>query len=139
MMISARNQIDVTIEEVKHGAVSTFLVLKTAQGTKMSASITESSSEAMHIKTGDKVIAFFKASHVLVATGWAIPISARNKLQGSIKSISKGAVNSEIAIKLPSGDVLSSIITNDAVEDMALKDGDEVVAIIKSSDVMIAK
>ena len=139
MMISARNQIDVTVEEVKNGAVNTLLVLTTAQGTKMYASITESSTESMHLQVGDKVIAFFKASHVLIGIGWSIPISARNKLQGVIKTIIKGAVNSEVALTLPSGDVLSSIVTNDAVEDMALKVGEEVVAIIKSSDVMIAK
>jgi molybdate transport system regulatory protein len=93
----------------------------------------------MQLKVGDKVIAFFKASHVLVGTGLVIPISARNKLQGVIKTVTRGAVNSEIAVKLPSGDILSAIITNEAVEDMALQDGDDVVAIIKSSDVMIAK
>lgn len=139
MMISARNQIDVSIEEIKHGVVSTILVLTTSQGTKMYASITESSTETMHLQVGDKVMAFFKASHVLVATGWAIPISARNKLQGKIKKISMGAVNAEITIEMPNEDVLKSIITNEAVQDMALKIGEDVVAIIKSSDVMIAK
>lgn len=138
-MISARNQIDVTIEEIKHGAVSTLLVLTTFSGTKLYANITESSTENMHLQVGDKVMAFFKASHVLVTTGWAIPISARNKLKGIIKTIAMGAVNAEISIEMPSGDILRAIVTNDAVKDMALKDGDEIVAIIKSSDVMIAK
>ncbi len=138
-MLSARNQIDVTVEEVNNGAVNAFLVLTTTHGTKMYASITESSTENMNIKVGDKVIAFFKASHVLIGVGWSMPISARNKLQGTIKTIRKGAVNSEISVKLPIGDIVSSIITNEAVDEMALKEGDEVVAIIKSSDVMIAK
>ena len=40
---------------------------------------------------------------------------------------------------LVSGDVVVAIITNEAVTDLALKEGSEVVAIIKSTDVMIAK
>ena len=66
-------------------------------------------------------------------------ISARNKLQGSVVKVTKGAVNSEVDVKLVSGDVVVAIITNEAVTDLALKEGSEVVAIIKSTDVMIAK
>jgi molybdate transport system regulatory protein len=139
MMISARNQIDVTVEEVRRGVVNALVVLKTAQGTQMEASITENNAEALQLGAGDKVIAFFKASHVLIATGWAMAISARNMLEGVVEAIITGSVNTEIVLKLPSGDRLTSIITNEAAGNLALKKGENAVAIIKESDVMIAK
>jgi molybdate transport system regulatory protein len=139
MMISARNQIDVTVEEVRRGVVNALVVLKTAQGTQMEASITENNAEALQLGAGDKVIAFFKASHVLIATGWAMAISARNMLEGVVEAIITGSVNTEIVLKLPSGDRLTSIITNEAAGNLALKEGENAVAIIKESDVMIAK
>ena len=139
MMISARNQIDVSVEEVHKGVVNSHVVLKTAQGTEMIASITNGAVEAMGLRPGEKVVAFFKASHVLIATGWAMTLSARNKLGGTITTLERGAVNAEVALRLPGGDILTAIITNEAAQDLALKEGDEVVAIIKATDVMIAK
>jgi len=139
MMISARNQIDVTVEEIQNGPVSALAVLKTALGGSMVASITNASASQMRLKAGDRVIAFFQASHVLIATGWALPISARNKLSGTIASLVMGTVNTEVCVRLGEGDRVTAVITNEAARDLALKEGDEVVAIIKASDVMIAK
>ncbi len=66
-------------------------------------------------------------------------ISARNQLEGMIETITTGAINSEICIKLPGGERLTAVITNEAVNDMALKAGQQVVGLIKASDVMIAR
>ena len=139
MNISARNQIEATVTAVEKGAVNAVVILKAPQGTELSAVITNQSAELLGLEAGQSVTGFFKASHVLIATGGMPNISARNKLQGSIVKITKGAVNSEVDVKLVSGDVVVAIITNEAVTDLALKEGSEVVAIIKSTDVMIAK
>jgi molybdate transport system regulatory protein len=139
MMISARNQIDAIVEAVQKGAVNAVVDLKTAQGTIMVASITNSAADALQLKTGDKVIAFFKASHVLIATGWAIAISARNKLEGTVENIRSGTVSAEVAVKLPGGDRVIATITDEAARNLALCEGENVAAVIKSTDVMIAK
>jgi molybdate transport system regulatory protein len=65
--------------------------------------------------------------------------SARNQLQGSISEIKSGQVNSEIVIDLGSDTALKAVITNDACQDMGLKTGESVYAIIKASFVMVAK
>lgn len=65
-------------------------------------------------------------------------ISARNSLKGKIKSIEPGAVNSEIVIELPNGMEVVSIITKESAERLGLKEGKEVYAVVKASDVMIA-
>ncbi len=139
MKISARNQINVTIKEIETGAVNSVLIVETAKGMELSASITNTSVENMELKAGDKVICFFKASNVLIATGTIPAISARNKIAGDIKEIKVGAVNSEIIMNTGDTDEIISVITNDAVNELNLKNGDKAVAIIKASEVMVAK
>ena len=139
MQISARNQINVTIKEIEVGAVNSVVLAQTVNGMKLSASITNSSAVNMGLKVGDNVIFFFKASNVLIATDDAPTISARNKLSGTVKEIKTGAVNSEVIMNIGHNDEIISVITNDAVVDLKLKNGDNTVAIIKASEVMVAK
>lgn len=65
-------------------------------------------------------------------------ISARNQIQGTILSITKGGVNSEIHIALKSTQIIVANITNASVETLHIKEGSEVVAIFKSSSVLLS-
>ena len=65
-------------------------------------------------------------------------ISARNILKGKIKKIVHGAVNSEVVITLPGGAEIVSVITKESAMDLDLKEGKEVYAVIKASNVMVA-
>ena len=65
-------------------------------------------------------------------------ISARNVLQGKVKRLVHGAVNSEVTIELPGGIQIVSIITKSSAKNLALKKGKEVYAVVKASNVMIA-
>jgi molybdopterin-binding protein len=65
-------------------------------------------------------------------------LSARNVLKGKVKKVSHGAVNSEVIISLPNGLDIVSIITKASAESLGLKDGKEVYAVIKASNVMLA-
>jgi molybdopterin-binding protein len=65
-------------------------------------------------------------------------ISARNVLQGKVKKILQGAVNSEVTIVLPGGTEIVSVITKSSVKSLGLKAGKEVYAVIKASNVMVA-
>lgn len=65
-------------------------------------------------------------------------ISARNTFKGEIKKITTGAVNSEIIVELPGGTQVVSIITKASADSLELKEGQEVYAVIKASNVMIA-
>jgi molybdopterin-binding protein len=71
-------------------------------------------------------------------TDW-MKISARNNLPGKVVAVTKGATTAHVKVELTSGVTVLSSITNEAVEELALQVGDTVSAIIKSSDVMIAK
>ena len=65
-------------------------------------------------------------------------ISARNVLKGKVKSITHGAVNSEIVIELPGGQEIVSVITKASAENLDLEPGKEVCAVVKASSVMLA-
>jgi molybdopterin-binding protein len=66
-------------------------------------------------------------------------LSARNLLPGKVVAIAKGATTAHVKVELASGLTVMSSITNEAVDDLALKIGDSVSPVIKSSDVMIGK
>lgn len=65
-------------------------------------------------------------------------LSARNNLRGTIKSIKLGTVMAEVVVDV-SGQEVVAAITRSSVERMGLKDGDQVYAVIKATEVMIGK
>ncbi|WP_426667570.1 TOBE domain-containing protein [Mucilaginibacter sp. McL0603] len=66
-------------------------------------------------------------------------LSARNSLKGKIVGIKEGGVMANVSVDIGGGNIISSVITLDSVKDLSLKAGDEVYAIIKSTEVMIGK
>jgi molybdopterin-binding protein len=66
-------------------------------------------------------------------------LSARNQLEGVILRVEHGAVMSTVVIQLPGGQEVTSVITKDSAEGLELAEGDAVTAVIKSTEVMIAK
>jgi molybdopterin-binding protein len=65
-------------------------------------------------------------------------ISARNVLKGKVKSVTAGAVNSEVIIEIAGGAEVVSIITKASADALGLKAGKDVYAVIKASAVMVA-
>jgi molybdate transport system regulatory protein len=66
-------------------------------------------------------------------------ISARNQLAGSVVAVEHGAVMSIVTIRLRGGEEVVAAITKDSTESLGLAIGDEVTAVIKSTEVMVAK
>jgi molybdopterin-binding protein len=69
----------------------------------------------------------------------ALQFSARNQLKATVKSVKLGTVMAEIVVELPDGQEIVSAITRTSAEGLNLQAGDSVVAIIKSTEVMIGK
>jgi len=65
-------------------------------------------------------------------------ISARNQLKGRITRIVHGSVGAEVTVAIAGGAEIVSVITESSARDLALKEGQEVYAVIKASSVMIA-
>ena len=65
-------------------------------------------------------------------------ISARNKLKGKITEIKLGDVMAEVTIRVGQN-IIDAIITRRSAEELGLKKGDTVVAVIKATEVMVSK
>ena len=66
-------------------------------------------------------------------------LSTRNQIKGKVIEIVKGTVAAKVKIDIGGGNTLTSTITVDAVNDLKLEKGDDVIALIKASSVMIGK
>ncbi len=66
-------------------------------------------------------------------------ISARNQISGTIVSITPGAVNGSIKVDIGGGNIVTANITEEAIAELGLAEGEAVTVIIKASDVMIGK
>ncbi len=68
-----------------------------------------------------------------------LEISARNQLKGRVISIEKDGVTAKVKVEVKSPAVITAVITKEAVEDLGINVGDEVKAVVKSTEIMIAK
>ena len=66
-------------------------------------------------------------------------LSARNVLNGKIIEVKKGATTAHVRIQLPGGAIITSSITNEAVEELRIATGEDAYAVIKASDVMVGR
>ncbi len=66
-------------------------------------------------------------------------LSARNVLPGKVREVHKGQTTSTVKIDIGHGLTITASITNEAVVDLALKNGDSVSAIVKASEVIVGK
>ena len=65
-------------------------------------------------------------------------LSTRNQLAGTVTDITAGAAMAVVKVRLDGGDLVTSSITREAVEDLALAEGSKVVVLIKSTEVGLA-
>jgi len=68
-----------------------------------------------------------------------LKLSARNRFKGKVIAVEKGVITAKVKVEVKMPVTVTAVITKDAVEDLDIKVGDEVEAIVKSTEVMIAK
>ncbi|MFT8312897.1 MAG: TOBE domain-containing protein [Clostridium sp.] len=64
-------------------------------------------------------------------------LSARNQLKGKVVGLKKGVITAEVVVEIAGGNKITSIISLDSVEELGIKEGAEITAVVKSTDVMI--
>ena len=136
-MISARNKIKGKVVEVKPGVVNGIVKIDAGSGVSITASITMDSINSLGLVPGKDCYAVVKASEVMVALN-EVRLSARNQIKGKITEIEKGAVSAVVKIDGPADIKLCSVITMDSVTALNLNAGNEVVAVVKASSVMVS-
>ena len=65
-------------------------------------------------------------------------ISARNQIKGTVVEVKKGATASHVRVDIGGGQIMTSSITNEAVDELGIKVKGSVIVVVKASDVMIA-
>jgi molybdopterin-binding protein len=65
-------------------------------------------------------------------------ISARNQLRGKVTAVKLGTVMAQVTLQVGGQEVVSAI-TRDSVDRLGIRVGDEVVAIVKATEVMLGK
>jgi molybdopterin-binding protein len=65
-------------------------------------------------------------------------ISARNQIKGTVLEVKKGATTSHVRVDIGGGQIVTSSITNEAVDDLGIMAKSSVTVVVKASDVMIA-
>ena len=68
-----------------------------------------------------------------------VKLSARNTLSGKVVEIKMGQTTSHVKLDIGDGHLVTASITNEAVDELNLKVGDQAWAVVKASDVMVAK
>lgn len=139
MNISARNQLLGKIDLIQQGRVNSELYIKLNSGYTLVSVITNEAVRDLDLKLDDEVVTFFKSSSVLVTTDITLNISARNKFQGVVENMAMGEVNAQLHINIGNNDTIVAVITAHSMKALQIKMGSSVSAIIKASDVMIAK
>ena len=136
MKLSARNQFAGIVTRVNEGAVNGIVSID-VNGSTVSATISMSAIRELGLAPGKKAYAVIKATEVMVGRGEHLPLSARNQFPGKVISVEKGAVNSIVRMSALGGNTISATISNNAVEDLQLREGEDVLAVIKATSVMV--
>jgi len=66
-------------------------------------------------------------------------LSTRNIIKGKVIDVQEGMVAAKVKVDISGGNVITSTITVEAVKDLGIKVGDQVMVLIKASSVMLAK
>lgn len=140
---SARNQFYGTVSAIARGTVNDEVSLALPGGHTIVAVLTHESTEALGLAVGVAAFALIKASWVILLVAGdgdgdaPLNLSARNQLRGTVQSVKRGAVNSEVSLGLEGGAVITAVVTNGSVDMLDLQEGASAVAAFKASSVIL--
>ena len=98
--------------------------------------VIETADTADYLKIGNDIRVLFKETEVLICLKPCPDISLRNRIDCEINEINKGKLLSQIDMQSSIGNI-KSIITTNAVEQLNLKENDQVIAMIKTNEIML--
>lgn len=141
MKTSADNIFCGKITKTDIGAVNAIIYVETDNGQQVAASMTIDSFKDMGIDIGVEVCALITASSLIVietaSEDEVITTSARNKFSGKVSVVTRGAVNSEIILDMPSKAKLKIIVSNESADGLSLSFGKSISAYCQAANVII--
>ncbi|MFJ7967503.1 molybdopterin-binding protein [Streptomyces sp. NPDC096324] len=137
MSLSIRNQLPGTVTSVTPGEVMATVKVRLDAGQEITAAVTLEAVRELGLTSGSAVRALVKSTEVSLATGPVDGLSIRNQLPGTVTDVTSGGAMARVKVRVAGGE-LTSAITKDAVADLGLAEGSEVVALIKSTEVSLS-
>jgi molybdate transport system regulatory protein len=139
MFTSARNQFLGTITSIKQDSLHAEVVLQLKGNDQIVAMITTSSVKRLGLTEGREAYALIKAPQIILMPATAeLEVSARNCLCGKVIHVTSGPVTAEVTLELPGGNTLKATVTQDAISDLRIQEGDQMCGIFKAGQVLLA-
>ncbi|MFF4535776.1 molybdopterin-binding protein [Streptomyces aureus] len=137
MSLSIRNRLPGTVASVTPGEVMATVKVRLDAGQEITAAVTLEAVRELGLASGSAVQALVKATEVSLATGPVEGLSIRNRLSGTVTDVTSGGAMAQVKVRVAGGE-LTSAITRDAVAELGLAVGSEVVALVKSTEVSLS-
>lgn len=125
------------IEKLTVSGSLTLINLK-VENLPITAIVIDTPETASYLKVNNKISVVFKETEVIIGKGNVDQISMRNKFKGTISNIKSSELLSKLTINTKVGNI-QSIITSNAVNQLKLKEGIEVTAMIKTNEIMLSE
>jgi len=135
--ISARNQLKVKVVSIEEGAVESEIFLQHQGQETFMAVITNDSLETLDLELGSEAFALFKANAVVISTDIELKKSDRNRFLAKVNRISRGHFDAEVVVELKGGSRLCSTMSIEALEELKIQNGMEVVAFCKPNSIIL--
>jgi len=100
--------------------------------------VVETPDSAEFLKIDGPISVLFKETEVIISTDSNPQISLRNKMKATIQTIDKGTLLSKLTMDTNAGKVVS-IITTNAVKQLSLVEGGQVLAMVKTNEVLLSE
>lgn len=138
MKTSARNTFEGIVTRFTKKELLSEVVLETSDGAEVVAVITTESFNELGTQTGIALTAHVKATWViLVKDDSGVVTSARNRFRGTVKTIKRGDIVTEVIISLDRGEEACALITVESLDSMPLAKGDVVFVLFKAFSVSL--
>ncbi len=131
------NSLTGTIKEIQTEGQLSLVMLETASG-RLSCIVIDTPATCAYLQEGHAVKAIFKETEVAIGKKDMTGISLQNKITGVITQLDDGKLLTRIVLDTASGPV-RAIITSRASAQLALQTGMEVLALIKTNEIMLAE
>lgn len=105
-------------------------------GHVLSAMLLETPASSPYLTVGNGVVVLFKETEVSLAKNLSGGLSLRNRMRGTVQSIRRGKILSEVRLDCQ-GTALTSIVTTRALGSLGLAEGDEAEALVKANEVSL--
>lgn len=135
---SARNQFRGRVKRIRKGAVNADVALDLGDGVAVTANVTNDAVKELGLARGRDAIALIKASFVILTGADEVRTSAGNVFVGTVKSIVRGPVNSEVKLALGAARTLVAVVSTRGLDDLSLHEGDACRAWVNPSHVLLA-